>query len=134
MIKLEVLAIAVVIALAAGAGSGWTVNGWRLGGTIEGLEGAVATQKQSLATLEGANTRCTAGLAGVRDAVKAFADDGAKRSAAAAAAMAKVEQAAAAQLAAAKAALQRAMPPPGGECDAAAREASAYARKRQGAP
>jgi hypothetical protein len=133
-IKAEVAAVAVVASLAVGFGAGWAINGWRLGTKVATLEGVVETQKQSIATLEGANQRCAAGVADVKGAVKAIADDAAARTAAAAAAMKAAEKGAAEHLAAAKDAMSRPPAAPGTECDRAAAEASAYAKKRKGAP
>lgn len=127
------LAIAAAL-IVAGALGGWTVNGWRLAGEIARLNGIVETQKQSIATMEGANQRCTAGVAEVKDAVKGYVDAGAKAQQAAAAAIQKAAASAQGHLAAAKDALNRAMPPPGQECATAAEEAAAYAKKRKEAP
>ena len=120
--------------LALGGSTGWTLNGWRLSGEIQRLTGVAETQKQSLATFEGANKRCAAGLADVKGAVKGFVDDGARRSAAALKAMQEAAARAQGHLEDAKAALNRPMPAAGAECDTAAAEAAAYARKRKGSP
>lgn len=134
MNPLAIKAIAVAVVLAIVAGAGWTVNGWRLAGQLEQLQGVVDTQKQSLATLAGANERCAAGVADVKGAVKALVDDGTRRSAAAAAAMEQVAARAKGHLDGAAAALNRAMPAAGQECDTAAAEALDYAKRRKAAP
>lgn len=132
--EIEILGIAVIVALVVGAAGGWFVNGWRLAGEIQRLTGVVSTQEQSLATLKGANDRCTAGVNEVKTAVKGFIDEAGRRGAAAAAEMAKAAKAAEGHLAAAKDAMNRPPAPPGKECDTAATEASSYAKKRKGAP
>lgn len=134
---LMMLWIALAIAAAsgaAGAAGGWSVNGWRLGAKVENLQGVIDTQKQSLETMEGANKRCTAGVADVKGAVKALVDEGNARTEAAAKAMQRAADAAKGHLADAKAALNRPMPSAGKECDTAAAEAAAYAKKRRAAP
>lgn len=133
-IAAKVVLIAVAVALVVGFGTGWQVNGWRLSGEIERLDGVVATQNQSIDTLKGANERCTAGVNEVKIAVKGFIADADTRSREAAAAMKKAAEAAQGHLAAAKDAMNRPPPKPGEECETAAREASSYARKRKGAP
>lgn len=133
-IKLLIIAAIAAALLAIGAGAGWTINGWRLSGEISRLEGTVATQKQSIATLVGANERCVAGVQEVKGAVKALVDDGARRSAEAAAAMEHAAAAAKGHQDAATAALSRVQAPKGKECETAAGEASAYAKKRRAAP
>lgn len=133
-IKLAIAAAVVAGAFAAGGGIGWTVNGWRLAGEIRQLQGVVSTQVQSMATLEGANKNCVAGVAGVRAEVKELVDDAKQRSAEAAAAMAAAAKEASGHLAAAKSALARPPVVRGKECPQAASEASTYARKRKAAP
>lgn len=122
------------IALAAAAAGGWWINGWKLGEELARRQGVIDTQKQSLATLAGANERCTAGVQDVKTAVQGYIAEGARRSEAAAAAMEHAAAAAQGHQDAAKAALNRLQAPKGKECDTAAAEASAYARKRKGAP
>lgn len=134
MNPLAIKAIAVAVVLALAAGAGWTVNGWRLAGELHRLQGVVDTQVQSLATLKGANDRCAAGVADVKEAVKAIADDAARRTAAAAKAAQQAEAGARAHLADAKAALNRPMPAAGKECETAAAEAVNYAKRRKAAP
>jgi hypothetical protein len=129
-IKLAILATAI----AAAAAGGWVVNGWRLAGELERLNGIVDTQQQSIETLAGVNKSCAAGLEDVKAAVKGYVDASDARGAAAAKAMAAAADAAKGHLAAAKDALNRPPAPPGQECATAAAEASAYARKRKGAP
>lgn len=133
-LKLEILIVSLAGALLAGFGAGWLVNGWRLGTENAELKGVVETQKQSLATMEGANQRCAAGVADVKGAVKGIADEVRARSEAAAKAMKGAEEAAKQHLAAAQSALSRPPAAAGAECDTAAMEASAYAKKRKGAP
>lgn len=130
----QTAAIAAVVALVVGFGAGWSANGWRLSAEVNRLQGVVDTQVQSLATLEGANKRCTAGVAEVKSAVKEIADDGARRTQAAASAMAKAAEAAKGHLADAKNAMNRPPIAPGQECAGVAKEASAYAKKRKAAP
>lgn len=130
-IKLAILAASLLVALAVGFGGGWTINGWRLGAEVARLEGAVETQKQSIETLQGANTRCVASVGEVRAAVKGMVDEERVRSKAAAEAMARAAKDAEQHLKAAKDALSRPPAPPGQECDTAAREAAAYAKKRR---
>jgi hypothetical protein len=127
-------AYAALFAGVAGLAAGWTLNGWRLGAKVERLEGTVATQRQALAALDGANQRCVAGIAEVKGAVQQLVDDARRRAAAAAAAMARAEKQAAGHLAAARHALGRPMPEPGLECEQTAAEAAAYARRRKAAP
>ena len=129
--ELEVLAIAVLIALVVGAAGGWFVNGWRLSGDLKEQKGIVATQNQSIETLKGANKNCTAGVAEVKDAVKSYVADSDARSAAAAAAMKKAAQEAKGHMDAVKEAMNRPPAPPGKECDTAAKEATDYAKKRK---
>lgn len=129
-IKLAIAGAALLAATAAG----WTLNGWRLAGKINELQGVVDTQAQALATLEGANTRCTAGVAEVKAAVKAYVEAGDARGREAAEAMRQAARAAQGHLAAAKAALDRPAPKRGEECATAAAEASDYARRRKAAP
>lgn len=131
-LKMEILVASLVGALLAGFGAGWLVNGWRLGTENAELTGVVNTQKQSIATLDGANQRCAAGVADVKGAVKGIADEARARSEAAAKAMKIAEEAAKQHLADAKSALNRPLPAPGAECDTAAREATEYAKKRKG--
>lgn len=119
---------------AAGLAAGWTLNGWRLSGQIHALQGVVSTQAQAIATLEGANQRCTAGVAEVSAAVKAYVAAGAARAREAAEAMQRAERGAQAHLAAARGALERPAPKAGEECDTAAAEAADYARRRKAAP
>jgi hypothetical protein len=125
--------IAVAVALVVGFGGGWTVNGWRLAGEIQRLDGVVSTQEQSLKTLEGANKRCAAGVADVQKAVQGFISQADRRAADAAKAMAKAAEAAKGHLEAAKDAMNRPPAKPGEECDTAAKEATSYAKKRKGA-
>lgn len=119
--------------LALGFGAGWLLNGWRLAGELQELKGTVATQRQAIATLEGANGRCTASVAEVRGAVKDLVDENARRAAAAQAAIARAEKSAEKHLQAATAALARPAPKAGEECATLVREALDYARKRKGA-
>lgn len=127
--------IGILVAIAAaGAIAGWTANGWRLAGKINELQGVVDTQKQSIATLEGVNKSCAAGVDEVKGAVQVIVDEGVRRTAAAAAAMAKASQDARKHHEAAQEALRRALPAPGKECDTAAAEAATYVRKRREAP
>lgn len=130
----QLAAGAALAALAAGFAAGWAVNGWRLSGDIERLQGVTETQQQSIRTLEGVNKSCAAGVLEVKGAVKTIAEDGARRSRQAAEAMAAAAQATQQNLADARQALARPPAKPGEECDTAAREAAAYARKRQGTP
>lgn len=133
-IKLAIAAAVVAGAFAAGAAGGWVINGWRLGAEIQRLEGVRTTQLQGMATLEGANKNCVAGVASVKASVKALVDDSEKRSADAAAAMKAAAAEASGHLAAAKSALARPPVVRGKECPQAASEASTYARKRKAAP
>lgn len=131
----ETIKLCVMAAIAAVIfGTGWGVKGWKDSGEISRLEGKVETQQQSIATLEGANTRCLAGVKDVQAAVKGFIDAGTERSEAARIAMEAAAAAAQGHLAAAQAAVNRAAPAAGKECPTAAQEAQAYARKRKGAP
>lgn len=133
-IQLAIKAAVVAVVLAIAAGAGWMVNGWRLSGKINTLQGIVDTQVQSLATLEGANQRCTAGVEEVKGAVKGYVDAGTKRSEAAAEAMRQAAAGAQRHLEAARGALNRPPAPAGKECETVAAEASAYAHKRKEAP
>lgn len=133
-IKFEIFAIAIVIALAMGVAGGWTMNGWRLGARVEKQQGIIETQKQGLATFEGANKRCTAGVAEVKEAVSGFIAAGDKRAAAAAKAIADATLAAKVHLDAATEALNRPPVERGKECEGVAAEASKYAQKRKAAP
>lgn len=133
-IKFEIVAIAVVLAMSAGVVGGWTMNGWRLGARVERLQGAIDTQKQSIAMLKGANDRCTAGVAEVKGAVKGFVDEADKRGRDAAAAMKAAAVAAQGHLQDARDALNRPPAPAGQECETAAAEATRYAQKRKAAP
>ena len=135
MLGLDNLKFAIVVAaLVVATTAGWVLNGWRLSGKIENLQGVVQTQQQSLATLQGANMRCTAAVGDVRDAVAAYVKEGEKRAAAATVAMQEAAKASKANLAAAKAALSRPPAKAGEECATVAREAAEYAKKRKAAP
>lgn len=131
MVIVYIALAAFVLGLGAGATPAWIVQGWRFGAQVARLEGQVETQKQSLATFEGANKRCTASVAEVKASVKELADESIRKSAAAAVAAQAAAKAAEGHLVASRAALNRAMPPPGKECETAASEASAYAKKRK---
>lgn len=133
-IKFEIVAIAVVLAMTGGVVGGWTMNGWRLGARVERLQGTIDTQKQGLATLEGANKRCVAGVDEVKTAVKGFTDAADKRARDAAAAMKAAEQQAKDHLQAAKDAMSRPPITPGQECQGVAAEATKYAQKRKVTP
>lgn len=117
--------------LAIGATTGWVINGWRLSGKVERLNGKVDARDQAIASLGDINARCTSSVADVKAAVKEIADDAAKRAAAAATAMQRAEKGAGAYLANARAALARPAPAPGGECEAMVREAIDYAGRRK---
>lgn len=119
--------------LAIGGLAGWTLNGWRLGARVAELQGVADTQRQSIATLEGANGRCTAAVGDVKGAVKQIADDAAARSRRAQDAMEKAARAAQGNLKAARDALNRPLPKAGAECDAIEQEALDYAAKRKAA-
>lgn len=125
---------AALAALLAGFAAGWAVNGWRLAGDIERLKGVTQTQEQSIKTLVGVNKSCAAGVAEVKGAVKSMADAAERRSREAAQAMAATARQAEQHLADARSALARPPAKPGEECGTVAREASAYARKRQAGP
>ena len=120
--------------LAIGGTTGWTLNGWRLSGKVSKLEGKVETQQQTIATLEGANGRCTAAVGDVRGSVQQLVDENLKRSNAATKAMEKAAGEAKGHLAAAAAAMGRAAPKAGDECTTLARELLDYARRRKAAP
>lgn len=131
----ETIKLCVMAAIAAVIfGTGWAVKGWKDSGDLKEQQGIVATQKQTIATLEGANRSCLAGVQEVKAAVKGFIDAGTERSEAARIAMEAAAAAAQGHLAAAQAAVNRAAPAAGKECPTAAQEAQAYARKRKGAP
>lgn len=134
-LKAAIIAVAVGVtaALVVGFGAGWTVNGWRLSGSINKLQGITETQKQGMDELAGANRNCIAGVGGIKDAVREIADDSKARSDAAAKAMAAAAKDAQVHLAAAKDALNRPPAAKGKECEAIAAEASAYAKKRKAA-
>lgn len=117
-----------------GGAAGWTLNGWRLSARVAELQGVANTQHQSIASLEGANVRCTTSVGDVKGAVKALVDAAEGRAQKAQAAMARAEKATAAHLAAARAALARPLPKAGAECDTLAQEAADYARRRKAAP
>jgi len=134
MLKTNVAIYLIIAALALGAAAGWVLNGWRLSGQIERLQGKVETQEQSIATLRGANGRCTAAVGDVKAAVQGIAERVEKNSRAAVAAMARAEKTAAGHLDAARSATARPMPAPGGECAALVKEALEYAARRRAAP
>ncbi len=128
-------AIAIAGALAIGFAGGWLVNGWRLGGELERRAGVIEAQEQSLKTLEGANARCSAGVAQVRSSLAAFYASVDRRSRRVEQALGEAERAAGAHLKAAAAARDRPPPRAGEECAQAAAEAAAYAaRRKAGAP
>jgi len=133
-LKIEIVAALLAAALLAGIVGGWTMNGWRQGARVEKLKGVVDTQKQGLATLEGANKRCVAGVAEVQTAVKGFVDAGNKRAGEAAAAMKAAAVQAQGHLQDARDAMSRPPVVAGKECEGVAAEASAYAKKRKAAP
>ncbi len=133
-IKFEVAAIAIAVAMAIGVAGGWTMNGWRLGARVEKQQGVIETQKQGLATFEGANKRCTAGVDEVKTAVKGYLDASDKRAQDAAKAMQLAATAAKGHLDAANDALNRPPLPAGKECEGVAAEAAKYARKRKETP
>jgi len=127
------------LAIAAGALlaaflAGWWVNGWRMGAQVAELRGTVNTQRQSIATLDGANKRCVAGVADVRTAVKGMVDAQEQRSAATQAAIERASRAAVGHLEAAKAALARPPAAKGEECGTVAREAVEYSKRRRSTP
>lgn len=136
--EIKAAVIAGAIAGAAGLGlgftGGWVINGWRLSGDINKLQGITETQKQGMSELAGANKNCIAGVAGVKADVKELVDDARQRSDEAAAAMKAAAKEASGHLAAARNALARPPVVRGKECPQAASEASQYARKRKAAP
>jgi hypothetical protein len=125
------LAIAAALLVAAAA-AGWTVNGWRLAGKVNELQGVVDTQAQALALLEASNIRCAAGVAEIQAAWKDHAAQEAARQRQAQEAMDTAARAAAGHLAAARAALKRPAPKAGEECSQVAAEAAAYVQRRKG--
>lgn len=128
----KVAALAAVAALLVAGG--WTMKAWKDSGVISHLEGTIETQKQSIATLVGANERCAASVQDVKGAVQAYVAAGVRRSEEAAAAMELAAAAAKGHQAAATAALGRVQAPKGKECETAAGEASAYVKKRRASP
>lgn len=116
---------------AAGAASGWVVNGWRLSSQVAELRGVVAGKEATIGELRSSNASCNAAVKDVRSAVKAIGDDSARRAKSAAAAMQRVEKKVAGHLADAKGALNRPLPAAGKECEAMVREALDYARRRR---
>jgi len=116
--------VAALVVATVGVAVGWTVNGWRLGSTIERLEG------QNTA-FEGANKRCTTAVVDVQAAVKGLYEQGEQRAKLAEAAVKAAAGEAKAHLGRAQAALERPPAAKGDECGTAAREARAYVDKRR---
>lgn len=131
-VALAVKAAILVGLVLVGFGAGWTVQGWRLGAEVAELQGTVDTQKQGLATFEGANQRCVAGLDDVKRSVKGYVDAAAARTDAAAKAIAAAAEAARAHEKAAADALARPLPAAGKECEAMVQEALDMAKRRRG--
>lgn len=131
MLTNPVVLIVLAVVAVAGFGTGWTVQGWRLGADVARLDGVVETQKQSLETLMGANERCTAAVTDVKGSVKAIVDEGVARTKAAADAMKRAEESAGKHLEAASSALARPPAPAGKECETTAGEAAKYAKSRR---
>lgn len=67
-----VLAIVAAVIFTAGATSGWTLNGWRLGGEVATLKGEKAVLEGNVAVLTDANATCKANVADVRAALAKF--------------------------------------------------------------
>jgi hypothetical protein len=119
------IAAAVVagVAGAAGLSTGWTLNGWRLAGRIERLEGRASA-------LEAANQRCGVNVAEVKAAVGELVKAGELRAAAAAKALREAEKAALGHLARAGRILKAPPVPPEKQCDTVRDEQRGYVRQR----
>jgi len=115
----------------SGFGSGWGVNGWRLGAALEHEKGVVSTQKQSIATLKGVNDTCKADVEESNKAVTALSQAALEREKAAEKALAVANNKAAYHRRAARAALARGTVAKGTECQAIAKEALNYAKGRR---
>lgn len=120
------LAAAVLFAggFGIGFGSGWKVNGWRLGAEIQRLAGENTV-------LRGVNERCGVDVDAVRAAVKGIADAADERARKAAAAMKGVETAAKGHLALAAEIAHRPPAPPEKQCETVTEEQREYVRLRR---
>jgi len=125
------LAIAIAI-FAAGAGSGWTVNGWRLGTQVAKLEGRLEALIGENARVLAANQRCAIDVHAVNLAVAGIAKASDDLTRSANTAMAKADTAAGKLTASAADILARAPPAPGKECATIDAEQRAYVRERRG--
>ncbi len=124
------LAIAAAI-FAAGAGAGWTLNGWRLGAEVAKLEGQRDALVAENALVRNANQRCAVDVAAVQTAVTGIVEASKGLTKAANDAMSKAGAAAARLTASADEILARPPPAPGKECETIAAEQADYVRKRR---
>lgn len=129
--SIEVIALGAIVAVVGGFVAGWAVNGWRLGSALEHERGVVETQKQSIATLAGANKSCAIKVDEANKAMSDLVNTIAERHQKAEAAIAKAEKQAEAHRLAARQALSRAPAAPGAACGAMQTEALDYAKRRR---
>ena len=126
----NMLIAAAVIAAVAGAsgfGTGWALNGWRLGADVARLEG----QNTAYA---GANARCGVNVAEVKAAVSEIVKQGEQRAAEAAKAIKKAETAAVVHLNRAAGIINRPPVPPEQQCDVVRAEQIEYVKGRHDEP
>jgi len=126
--KLVIVASLVVF----GFGTGWLVQGWRLGKVVAVEQGNNKALTLTNDTLTAANKRCEINVQDVRAAVKGVVDESAKLTARAAAAMTKAEGRAKSHMSKADEILNR---PPVAQpdwCSVILQEQSAYVAERRG--
>jgi hypothetical protein len=125
------LLIAAAVIYAAGFGSGWGVNGWRLGSELATANGTIDTLRIANDGLVGANNRCKINVDEVKAGVKSVVDAGLKLQKQAAAEMRQVAGKAQGHLNKADEILSR---PPVAEaewCKAVISETAAYVAERR---
>ena len=119
------LAIVAAAIAAAGFGTGWSVNGWRLGARIERLEGTTSA-------LQAANQRCGVNVAEVKAAVAGLVDAAEKRADEGRKAIARAEVSAVKHINRAAGIIARPPVPPEKQCDTVREEQIDYVRMRRG--
>lgn len=124
------LLIAAAVIAAAGFGSGWQINGWRLGAELATAQGEKKALTLSNDTYAAANKQCAVNVADVKAAVKGIVDSANDVNNKALAAMNRVAGQADAHQRAAEEVLKRPPVPPDEWCAALQKETSAYAGKR----
>ena len=120
------IAAAVIAAVAGATGfaSGWKLNGWRLSGTIERLQGENTVYA-------GANARCGVNVAEVRAAVAGIVKAADERAEQARKGIQKAEAAAVIHINRAAGIIKRPPVPPEKQCDTVRDEQRAYVQERR---